>query len=462
MMSHSTQDASIQVEESESYTIKGGMKVIERFFKLPLDYGNPSGEKITVFARHMIPTRKAKSPEDQAKLPFFVYLQGGPGFEVALQGSSGYAGELHDQGYQSLWLDQRGTGLSTAVSPDTLPPTVRSDEEIANYLKHFRADSIVNDCEAIRKILLGNRKDPEERKWTLVGQSFGGFCAINYLSFHSQGVKEVFLTGGLAPLVNSPDLVYEAIVPRVAKRNEVYYQKYPQDVKRIREILAYLETSEVILPNGGRLTPSRWQQLGIDFGMHGGIDRIHQLVFRAGNDLKLFGKLSYKTLQAIEQSQSFDGNPLYAILQEALYCQGQASNWSAARVLQKHPQFSWTHVKGLEETEPIYFTGEMIFPDMFDDYSNLRPWKGAAEILAKDSTWGPLYDVEQLSKNEVKLSAVTYFNDMYVDFGFAQDTVSKIKNTEQYITNQLVHDGIREDSKDIIKRLFQLSKREFD
>ena len=43
-----------------------------------------------------------------------------------------------------------------------------------------------------------------------------------------------------------------------------------------------------------------------------------------------------------------------------------------------------------------------------------------------------------------------YFNDMYVDFDFAQETASKIKNTEQYITNQLAHDGIREDSQDVI------------
>lgn len=45
---------------------------------------------------------------------------------------------------------------------------------------------------------------------------------------------------------------------------------------------------------------------------------------------------------------------------------------------------------------------------MFDDYANLRPWKGAAEILAKDDSWGTLYDLEQLSKNKVKVSAVTY------------------------------------------------------
>jgi len=210
------------------------------------------------------------------------------------------------------------------------------------------------------------------------------------------------------------------------------------------------------------LTPSRWQQLGICFGQHGGIDEVHQLVFRAFNDLELFNKLSYKTLQLIEQRQSFDGNPIYAILHEPLYCQGRAANWSASRILQKHVQFSWSHVRVQEGSSPLFFTGEMIFPSMFDDYANLRAWKGAAEILAKDDSWGTLYDLEQLSKNEVKVSAVTYFNDMYVDFDLAQETASKIKNTEQYITNQLVHDGMSEDSKDVINTLCKLSKREFN
>ncbi|KAF8806593.1 proline iminopeptidase, partial [Phlegmacium glaucopus] len=440
-----------------------GLKIIERFFTLPLDYSNLNGEKIRVFARHIIPLSKAKTLEDEAKLPFRKpSLQGGPGLEIPLPHSSGFIGEIHEQGYQTLWLDQRGTGLSTPLSPDTLPPNVTTDEQIAQYLKHFRADSIVKDCEAIRQQLLGNKCSLEERKWTLLGQSFGGFCALNYLSFHHEGIKEVFLTGGLAPLVDQPDPVYRALAQRVIKRNTIYYEKYPQDIKRVRTIVAYLESNQVTLPNGGHLTPGRWQQLGISFGAHGGIDEIHQLVFRASNDLELFSKISYKTLQLIEQHQSFDGNPLYAILHEPLYCQGRAANWSAYRMLQKHEQFSWSQIKVRGDSVPLFFSGEMVFPSMFDDYANLRPWKGAAEILAQDESWGTLYDLERLAKNEAKVSAVTYFNDMYVDFDFAQQTASKIKNTEQYITNQLVHDGIREDSRDVIKTLCKLSKREFN
>ncbi len=70
----------------------------------------------------------------------------------------------------------------------------------------------MRDCEAIRQLILGNKENPEDRKWTVLGQSFGGFCAITYLSFFSEGLKEVFVTGGLAPLVNDPDAVYSALV----------------------------------------------------------------------------------------------------------------------------------------------------------------------------------------------------------------------------------------------------------
>ena len=80
-----------------------------------------------------------------------------------------------------------------------------------NWESFTLADS-VKDCEAIRQVLIGDKENPEDRKWTILGQSYGGFCAINYLSWYSEGLKEVFLSGGLAPLVDGPDIVYEALI----------------------------------------------------------------------------------------------------------------------------------------------------------------------------------------------------------------------------------------------------------
>ncbi|KAG6842433.1 hypothetical protein C0991_007563 [Blastosporella zonata] len=352
----------------------GSIKVIERFFDLPLDYSDPDGKKIRIFARNMIPMESAKSPEEAAKLPY---------------------------------------RLSTPFTADTV--SGKTDEEIFQYLKHFRADNI-------------------------------------------EGLKEVFITAGLPPLVDSPDTVYHAL----ETRNAVYYEKYPGDVKRVRDILAYLECHQVKLPNGGNLTPSRFLQLGLKFGNAGGIDWVHQIVFRAANDLSLFGKLSYHPLQNIEQAQPFDSNPLYAILHESIYCQGRASNWSAERVTKEYPQHSWSHMKTQDSQSPVYFTGEMIFPDMFDDYSGLRPLKGAAQLLAKYSEWPQLYDLNQLSHNTVKLTAATNYTDMFVDFDFAQATASAVKNSEQYISNQHKHNALTKETQIILEQLFKLSKREYD
>lgn len=42
---------------------------------------------------------------------------------------------------------------------------MKSAEDLAEYLKHFRADNIVNDAEFIRK-----RMVPNAATWTILGQ----------------------------------------------------------------------------------------------------------------------------------------------------------------------------------------------------------------------------------------------------------------------------------------------------
>ena len=62
-----------------------------------------------------------------------------------------------------LYLDQRGTGLSSPISAATL--ALRGDvHQQADYLKLFRADNIVRDCEAVRKNLTEDYPT-ELKKW---------------------------------------------------------------------------------------------------------------------------------------------------------------------------------------------------------------------------------------------------------------------------------------------------------
>ncbi|KAF8166850.1 alpha/beta-hydrolase [Pholiota molesta] len=446
--------------QSESYILKGSVRVVERFFNLPLDYKEPLGPTIRVFVRNLIPLDKAKTEVEQSKLPYILFLQGGPGVEVELQSHLNIAAVLHSHGYQTLWLDPRGTGLSTPFTADLVDG--KSDKEIFDYLINFRADNIVRDCERIREELLGDQEDEEKRKWTILGQSFGGFVALTYLSFYPDGLKEVFMTAGLAPLVDHPDPVYHSLEAKVYERNALYYEKYPNDVKRVREILRHLDVNKVVLPNGGNLSANRFLHLGLNFGMHGGIDRVHQLVFRATNDLELFGKLSYGFLKNVESSQRLDTNPFFAILHEVIYCQGRSSNWAGNRVLQNYKEHQWTLMKDEDDSKPVYFVGELVFPDMLDDYANLRPLKGVANMIAQYDAWPKLYDLDQLSHNKVEVSAATYVDDMYVEFGRAQATAAAVANVKQFISNKYLHNGIRMDPGTIIGELLAISKRQFD
>ena len=97
----------------------------------------------------------------------------------------------------------------------------------ARYLKQFRADNIVRDAEAIRLALTQGLPEPR-RKWSLMGQSFGGFCCISYLSMFPASLREAFITGGLPPLVDSPEEVYQRLFKKLVKRNVQYYEKFPQ------------------------------------------------------------------------------------------------------------------------------------------------------------------------------------------------------------------------------------------
>ena len=92
-----------------------------------------------------------------------------------------------------LLLDQRGTGRSTPATRQTLAG-LGSAKAQADYLAHFRADSIVLDAELIRRELTGGAP------WSVLGQSFGGFCTVTYLSFAPHGIREAFITGGLPGL----------------------------------------------------------------------------------------------------------------------------------------------------------------------------------------------------------------------------------------------------------------------
>ena len=416
-----------------------GMVLIDHEFKVPLDYTQPNGENISVFAREMVATDKEKH-----NLPLLVFFQGGPGFEAPRpEDKSGWLKRALQE-YRVLLLDQRGTGRSARINYQTLARFATPRQQ-ADYLKNFRADSIVHDAELIRRELIG-----EKNRWSVLGQSYGGFCVIHYLSAAPDGLKEAIITGGLPPLNRPPDDVYRATYRNVIRKNQLYYDRYPDDVGRAREVVDYLTSHEVSLPGGDRLSPRRFQQLGLWFGFARGFERVHYLLEDAFLHSASSREISYTFLRSFENALWFETNPIYAVLHEPCYCEGVASNWSAERVRSEYPEFQIT------PGQPVFFTGEMVYHWMFDEYKYLRPLKEAAEILATYKGWPYLYDKSILQSNTVPCAAVIYYNDMYVERMLSEETARNIRGIKLWITDEYEHDGLRVDGEKVLGRLLEM------
>jgi proline iminopeptidase len=173
-----------------------GMRTAEHYFEVPLNhFEGGTGETITVFAREYVSADH--SEEAAAQLPWLLYLQGGPGGRGNRLPSLGGWSKAAARDFRILMLDQRGTGLSAPIDRRTLPLR-GNDAEQLEYLTHFRADSIVADAEAIRRALGSG-------PWSVYGQSYGGFCALSYLSFAPEGLREALITGGLQELARGAE-----------------------------------------------------------------------------------------------------------------------------------------------------------------------------------------------------------------------------------------------------------------
>jgi len=411
----------------------------EHTFEVPLDHQRPQGPQIQVFAREVVDRER-----DQDSLPWMIFFQGGPGF--------GAPRPMDDRGwlkrvlkdYRVLLLDQRGTGRSTPVNMQMLQRVGQTQDQF-EFLCHFRADNIVRDAELIRSQLL-----KLNQRWTAFGQSYGGWCITNYLSQAPQGLDAAIFTGGLPPIHRTAEEVYRATYPVVEQKNHRHYQRYPEDEERIQRIAHHLETHDVRLPLGDRLTLRRFQQLGLGFYRSSGYHTLHYLLENAFVDERSQDELNYAFLRAFEQQFAFDTNPIFAILHESIYAQDGATNWAAHRVRTEFPQFD----RG--PGERILLTGEMIYPWMFTDIAQLTPYHDLAQRLAEFEGWNQLYDLDVLRANNVPVAAIVYYEDMCVAREFSLETAQSIQGTRVWITNEYEHNGIGVDGERILDRLIDM------
>jgi pimeloyl-ACP methyl ester carboxylesterase len=131
---------------------------------VPEDWSVPSGKKIrvTYYLRQDFENRNT-----------VIFFNGGP---AAAAGSSipilNTLSTKHPINF--VVFDQRGTGCSDAY-PDA-----------PSKIPLYASSAIVNDAEALRKMLLG------EQKWKIFGQSYGGLIVQRYLEDHPEGVSHAY------------------------------------------------------------------------------------------------------------------------------------------------------------------------------------------------------------------------------------------------------------------------------
>ena len=480
-----------------------GFELTEHFFTVPLDHfadasGSAETKVIEVFAREVVSSSKVSDPSfDRSALPALLFLQGGPGFEAARPTEAGgWLAEAAKQ-FRVFLLDQRGTGRSTRVTNEmlerafgTLSEESGNDEtdsescstttiSVANYVSKHRADAIVADAECVRFTILG-----ADKKWTLLGQSFGGFCIARYLSVSPEGVREALFTGGLPPLIRDNDDpaygTYVKLLERVKRQNEKYYERFPGDVRRVAEVARFVHASDekIVTPGGSTLSLRGLQALGFsNLGVAGGFEKLHYLFETAWEGDDKTKTLSYAFLKGVDDAHAFDTNPLYAVAHESIYCNGAGvkSAWAAERALVAYnaandglfdPEKALTRSSGDESSDEkkdsakMYFTGEMVFPFMFDEFKRLRPLKGVAQKLSEKTDWPALYCADTLNKNAVPVACASYVEDAFVDWDLAGATAREIRGARVWSTSEYMHSGIREDGGKIFTKLLELARDE--
>ena len=400
-----------------------GLVLTDHVLSLPLDHDRPEGPKIEVFAREV-------AAPDGRDRPFLVYLQGGPGHEAPRptgrpSGPAWLERALAD--FRVLMLDQRGTGRST---PYGHPGEAAAD---AAYLAHFRADSIVRDAESFREHL-------GAETWSVLGQSFGGFCALHYLSSAPESLREVFFTGGLPPVGRTVDEVYAATFAVMRRLNADHHRHFPEDRERLQRILEQCAAGEVTRPGGESVSPRLFRTIGNQLGMNGGAEQIHYLLERDPRSPAFAHDL-------VEMLPFGGRNPLYAVVHESCYADGGATRWATERV---QPEDF-----GAEDS--LLLTGEHLYGWHFEDSPDLRPYAGVAALLAEHE-WPRLYDADVLGSVEVPCAASIYADDPFVDRRFSEETADLLPGMHRWLTDEYLHNGLRVDGGRVLDRLIRLTR----
>lgn len=412
-----------------------GLHLTDVTLPVPLDHADPASPRIELFARVVT----APGGED---LPYLVYLQGGPGSEAPrpLDASTPPWLPRALREFRVVMLDQRGTGRSTPVGLDAPLPegaadgaaTLReaSPQQQAEYLTHFRADAIARDAELLREHLGAER-------WSLLGQSFGGFTALRYLSAHASSVETALFTGGLPSVGPDMEAAYRLTWEGMAMRSERYWDRFPGDRDRFRALADRAAAGTLRVP-GGTVGVERLRRLGHLLGASSGQERLHLLL-----DLDPDSPAFAHDLAA---ALPFGGrNPLYAVIHESCWADGTATAWAAERTM-----------PSAVREDPTLLAGEHMHHEAITEDPELAPFARAAEILAAHP-WPRLYDEQALRAAEVPAAAAVYFEDAYVPRELSLATAALLPQMRTWVTSEFEHNGLRASGEGVLDHLLDLA-----
>ncbi|KAI0020282.1 Alpha/Beta hydrolase protein [Xylariomycetidae sp. FL0641] len=472
---------------------KEGYRAMDLTFFCPLDYEQPLAENNRIEVGFTLVHGNTKNSEpkkitlDKANVKkqlvqekILVYLCGGPGVDNPPFKMKKFNDFFLRKGYRILYPDYRGTGKS---SSDRMKP---ENPELFRLAKYLRQTDIARDLESVRRFL-------GVEKWTTWGQSYGTWITLTYLSFHPEGLRETFLTGGLPPITpNNAKETYDVLFADATKANRNYYAKYDNDRERVVRIAMFLAEKEKIelhdkeKKNLGTLTLHRFLSLGRILGNASHHDKCHQLLQKMEMDIKREGRLKQDTLESFMKLDGWKLNqrPLFALLHEGMYMnkKGEASKWGAKEAAKKHPNFWWVNTDGkpeqvkrleqlekkidskkernepLGEDETLYFSTEMVYPSAFDTWSELLGLKGVGQQIAEYEWHDDLYDFEQLGKNKVPMTAMSYANDVYVSIDLTKKAKEVLNQDPKYLSFQVhpyfEHGAVRNNADEVLKTLW--------
>jgi pimeloyl-ACP methyl ester carboxylesterase len=391
---------------------------------VPLVWGDPADAR-TIDIHAAVVTR-----EGGEQLPYLVFLQGGPGHEAPRAFHSPQGPSWLDEAlehYRLVLLDQRGTGLSTPVSDRDLE---RGTGELAEYITHLRADAIVRDCEAVREELGAST-------WSVLGQSFGGFTTLAYLSTDAGSLEHVYITGGLSAVGRHPDDVYALTYDKMREASERYYRRFPAHRDAMRRIVDLADAGAIVLPDGEVASVSRVRSAGSALGTNEGWQKLWSLL-----ELEPHTNAFRHDLAA---AMPFDArNPLYYVFHESSYADGHATDWSAER----------TEPDDFRD-DPTLFTGEHVRREWLDTVPGLQPWRDVTLELA-EFAWPQLYDADAIAASGARGAAAVYANDLYVPFEFSMETARLLPGVTPWITSEHEHNGLRSGG-EVLSRLIDIA-----